>query len=323
VKPKRLLLAALALSPLFLSGCFMDTLLGDMVNQTPRAVIDATPLTGAAPLDVEFDGHYSHDDDGAIAEYHWDFGDPQDRVFSQDAGCVHTYSTAGTYLATLTVVDDEGLSDAQQIAIVVTNPPPVAEATVSNDSPLPGREVVFDASSSYDLGGSITSYEWDFDDGTTASGQIVYHTFIEGGYYSVTLTLTDDDGATAMTRVGVNVQPGSSSCGGDGSTCGGTTSTKPYAVISGMPSCSGGQVGVPIRLDGTASRAGEAANKITSYVWDLGDGTVSTEPTVTHTYTSVERLVIVTLTVTNDLGESSTAYASFAINASGGGSTCD
>jgi len=321
VRAKRLILCALALAPLFLSGCFMDTILGDIVNNAPRAVIDASPLTGPAPLAVSFDGRFSHDDDGTIAEYHWDFGDPHDRAMGRDVNCTHTYTSAGTYLATLTIVDDEGLSDSQQIAIVVTNPAPVAQATVTNPAPQPGREVVFDASASYDLGGgSIVTYHWDFDDGTVGNGEIVTHSYIEGGYYSVTLTLTDDQGATATCRVGMNVQPGSSNCGGDsGGSCGGGSST-PYAVIMGKPSCGGTEVNVPVHFDASASRAGEEASRITGYYWDLGDGTVSTEAVVTHTYTAVQRSVVVTLTVTNDLGETSSAYASFAVKAAA--STC-
>lgn len=313
MKLRRLILCALLVIPLFLSGCFMDTILGDIVNRAPRAVIDAAPESGPAPLTVAFDAHFSHDDDGSIAEYHWDFGDPHDRSFDRETTCAHTYVHAGTYLATLSVVDDEGMGDSQQIAIVVTNAEPIATATVTNSNPLPGREVIFDATGSYDPGGSIVAYHWDFDDGTTADEQIASHTYIEGGYYSVTLTVTDDEGATAVARLGVDVQPGTSDCGDD-SSCG-DGSSAPFAVIMGMPSCGGAEVGAPIHFDGTASRAGDAAGKITSYYWDLGDGTTSTQAAVTHTYTSVNPLVVVTLTVTNDLGESSAAYATFPVKA--------
>ena len=132
---KRLLACLLIAAPLLLTGCLFDTIVSDFVNSTPRAVIDAAPADGAAPLTVTFDAHYSHVGDGAIAEYHWDFGDPEDRTLQRDSTCTHTYGRAGTYLATLTVVDDEGATDSQRIAIVVANPPPVVELFVSNDSP--------------------------------------------------------------------------------------------------------------------------------------------------------------------------------------------
>ncbi len=53
--------------------------------------------------------------------------------------------------------------------------------------------VMFDALSSYDRDGEIVSYEWDFGDGATGTGEIVYHKYCDVGTYDVTLTVTDDD----------------------------------------------------------------------------------------------------------------------------------
>jgi parallel beta-helix repeat protein len=55
------------------------------------------------------------------------------------------------------------------------------------------RLVTFNASASYDRDGTIVSYEWDFDDGTNATGMVVNHTYSELGTYNVLLTVTDDD----------------------------------------------------------------------------------------------------------------------------------
>lgn len=52
----------------------------------------------------------------------------------------------------------------------------------------------FDARSATLPNGSIESYGWDFDDGDTADGRVVNHTFSTPGSYNVTLTLTDQDG---------------------------------------------------------------------------------------------------------------------------------
>ncbi len=56
--------------------------------------------------------------------------------------------------------------------------------------------VMFDGASSYDRDGEIISYDWDFGDGRTGEGEIVYHQYCEEGAYDVTLTVTDDDGLT-------------------------------------------------------------------------------------------------------------------------------
>lgn len=315
---KRLAVCALILCPIFLSGCILDTMFSDFVNQMPRAVIDVDPSEGAAPLAVSFDAHYSHDD-GSIVEYRWDFGDPEDRTSIRQSACEHTYAHAGTYLATLTVVDDQGATDSQRIAVVVTNPPPVAQILASSESPLPGREVFFDGSTSYDPDGTIVSYHWDFGDEITAEGESVRHTFSSGGYHVVTLTLTDDEGATASAHIGINVLPGQSKCA-DETTCGGGD-PDPMAIIEASPnpfSCSGGTVDQPITFDGRSSRAG--VGSIRTYYWDFGDGETAIGQRVTHTFTRTGTFRV-TLTVTDEAGGTDTATANASIGV--GSSTCD
>ncbi len=53
----------------------------------------------------------------------------------------------------------------------------------------------FDAADSTDADGTIESYEWDFGDDTTGTGATVSHVFDAPGTYTVTLTVTDNDGA--------------------------------------------------------------------------------------------------------------------------------
>ena len=68
----------------------------------------------------------------------------------------------------------------------------------------------FNGSGSSDSDGSIASYSWVFGDGSSESGATVSHTYAAGGAYEVTLTVTDDDGATgAQTQtVTVSAAPG-------------------------------------------------------------------------------------------------------------------
>ena len=67
----------------------------------------------------------------------------------------------------------------------------------------------FDGSDSSDADGTISSYEWDFGDGSTDSGAIVSRTYAAGSTYTVTLTVTDDDGATDLESKSVTVSSGS------------------------------------------------------------------------------------------------------------------
>ena len=85
-------------------------------NKAPEAVASATPLQGTAPLLVNFTGSNSIDDD-SIVSYSWIFGDGST---SSAINPEHTYTSAGTYLASLTVTDAEGLTDTTSpIEIVV------------------------------------------------------------------------------------------------------------------------------------------------------------------------------------------------------------
>ena len=60
---------------------------------------------------------------------------------------------------------------------------------------------------STDPDGSIVSWSWDFGDGVTSPDQSPVHTYAAGGTYSVTLTVTDDGGATDTTSQAVTVVP--------------------------------------------------------------------------------------------------------------------
>ncbi len=77
------------------------------VNQPPVAVAVADVTSGKAPLDVVFSGAGSHDPEGSVVTWSWDFGDMTSS--SEMDPPVHTYSEPGTYLVVLRVTDDAGL----------------------------------------------------------------------------------------------------------------------------------------------------------------------------------------------------------------------
>lgn len=88
-----------------------------------------------------------------------------------------------------------------------TNSAPVASFTYS----CTDLSCDFDGTGSSDSDGSITGYSWDFGDGSTNTGSTVSHTYSSGGTYTVTLTVTDDDGATANDAQEVSVSQDSGS----------------------------------------------------------------------------------------------------------------
>ncbi|MDQ3742426.1 MAG: PKD domain-containing protein, partial [Actinomycetota bacterium] len=85
------------------------------------------------------------------------------------------------------------------------NQAPTASIT-STDSVRNFETAAFSGLGSTDADGSIASYEWDFGDGTTASGASAQHAYDWAGTYVVRLIVTDDDGAAATTTRTVTVR---------------------------------------------------------------------------------------------------------------------
>jgi glucose/arabinose dehydrogenase/PKD repeat protein len=96
-------------------------------NEPPVASMSASPLSGAPPLTVDFDGSASVDPDaGDTLTYFWDFGDGNPVLETSSATTSHTYTSAGTYIATLRVRDDSfAFSGPDSVVIQPGNTPPM------------------------------------------------------------------------------------------------------------------------------------------------------------------------------------------------------
>ncbi len=173
------------------------------VNAEPVARATATQTSGS--LTVAFDGGASSDPDGSIASYSWNFGNGKT---GSGARVSHTYTAAGTYAATLTVKDNEGATNQIPVPVTVSvaNKPPAASATATQAAG--SLEVRFDASASKDPDGSIASYAWNFGDNTSGSGVSPSHTYAKAGQYNVSLTVTDNAGASTAFSLQVAVSAG-------------------------------------------------------------------------------------------------------------------
>lgn len=108
-----------------------------------------------------------------------------------------------------------------------TNNPPVASYSFTTLD----LTADFDGSSSSDSDGTISTWSWDFGDGITGNGSIVSHTYAASGDYNVTLTVSDNDGATGFTSQVVSV-----------ASSGGTSSTMHVqSIVTGTESAGSGQ----------------------------------------------------------------------------------
>jgi len=101
-------------------------------------------------------------------------------------------------------IDDEIAVKAEKIGfnpdleIIKVNQPPIAYFTFNPENPIVNHPVTFNARSSYDIYGNITTYMWNFSDEniTTTNSPVITHSYTSASTYNVTLTVTDDDGLT-------------------------------------------------------------------------------------------------------------------------------
>lgn len=161
-------------------------------------VIDDTDPT--AGMTKQFDASASRDSDGRIEEFRWNFGDGT-QAFGQTVS--HTFSRSGRFSVRLTVADDRG-AVADVTRTILINASPVAVFTFEED-PNDSLRFTFDGSGSSDSDGTISRFRWDFGDGSPEEeGSSVAHTYAIPGAFTVTLTVTDDLGASGSASQTLN-----------------------------------------------------------------------------------------------------------------------
>jgi PKD repeat protein len=153
----------------------------------------------------------SSDADGSIASRSWTFesGTPAQ---SSEANPTVSFAAAGTYTVTLSVTDNEGASDSFEREVTVSatpaNQPPVADFDVECNA----LDCSFTSTSS-DPDGTIATYAWNFGEpaspNNTSTEQNPTHTYSATAVtdFTVTLTVTDDDGAQQTTTQTFTVTP--------------------------------------------------------------------------------------------------------------------
>jgi PKD repeat protein len=223
-----------------------------------------------------FDASTSADTGGNITGYSWNFGDGSPAVTG--ATPTHVFPTAATYSVTLTVTDNTGSTDgvSHNIAANFGTGNPVAKFT----SHCTGLSCAFDATTSSDIGGNITSYSWNFGDGTpvvVTSTPTTVHVYATSNFYAPSLTVTDN-------TTSVN-----------------TVSNFVFPIPAGPLQAAFTSNCVGLNCSFNAGTSTDTAGTIKNYTWNWGDGSPvysTISPTTVHGFVSTGNYVV-TLTVTD------------------------
>ena len=140
-----------------------------------------------------------------------------------------------------------------------STPPPTAAITTT----VAGSTVSVNGSGSSASVGTIASYSWQFGDGTTATGVTASHTYLAGGTFTITLTVTDSGGLTGSATAPVTV-----------------------AVANQPPVASFTSTVTNLSVAFNASASSDPDGSITAYAWSFGDGGTGTGATPNHNYTT-------------------------------------
>ena len=168
----------------------------------------------------------------------------------------------------------------------VFNNPPVAKATADVTRGIVPLKVRFDSSRSTDSGGYIVSRLWDFGDGATATEITPTHVYNEAGQFSVTLTVTDNQGATD-TDSSITI----------------FATQAPVAIIQ-ADNYTAEFAPATISFDGSQSY--DPDGSVAGYLWSFGDGATASAAKVQHTFSRPGNFRV-RLTVTDNFGVKSYA----------------
>jgi PKD repeat protein len=173
-------------------------------NRAPIALFTADNVDTTAA----FNATISTDPDGTITSYAWNFGEPGSSNTASGITPTHVYASTGSFVVTLTVRDDGGLTAVSTQTVVISRLPNVNPIIRSITAATNALLVNFSTVST-DNDGTITKYAWNFGEPTsasnTATGITTAHGYKFAGNYTVTLTVTDDRGGSSSRQTVVTV----------------------------------------------------------------------------------------------------------------------
>lgn len=245
----------------------LGILLSSLSVLAQDVTFEASVQSGCAPLIVSF----TDNTDGANI-WEWKFGNGNSTALTVNTPVSAVYTEPGIYTVTLIV----NSQDSAQIDIEVFENP-VASFTTDVNSSCPPFNVGFEDQTTSQ--GEVVSWFWNFGDGSISQEENPLHLFENTGTYNISLNVTDTNGCFHDTTISDFIEVLSS----------------PVANFS-----ADNQVACAPPLDVNFSNL-STGNGTLTYEWLLGDGSTSSNPNPSNTYTE-ERRYDVTLIVNDDSG---------------------
>jgi len=237
-----------------------------------QAIFNATPSEWNAPVNVTFVDN-SLGEAGNVSRV-WTFGDGT--TGSGQTPPTHIYNSQGTYVVNLTIDNGFGATSTTNRTVIVHEP---LNASFTANPPagnLPLPVQFNDTSTGY----NITSWSWNFGDGTTSIVRNPTHTYQSSGNFTVTLSVSNQETKTTTRTV---------------------TVISPLRAGFSAATSGGGGLDAPRAVQFTDTSIGSP----TSWSWNFGDGTaVVTTQNPIHTFTSAGTYTV-TLTISNQDGSDS------------------
>jgi len=275
MRKERMILVTIIIVLFLMFGTFMVTIANSKNDKKDLiAIFYYTPDNPYTNDLISFNDE-SISSHGPVKSWLWGFGDGNT---STEQNPTHSYAENTTYNVSLEVTAAHGLSNDTFQHIVILNRNPISNFSYSPDNPTDLQTVNF-TDLSNDTDGNITSWYWMFGDENTSTIQNPSHQYSDNGTFTVTLNVTDNDNATNETSQQISI-----------------LNVGPTSNFNYTPSIP--MVNETVQFNDTST---DPDGNITSWLWDFGDETNSTDPNPTHQYAD-NGTYTVTLTVTDDDG---------------------
>lgn len=173
------------------------------LSGTPTAEFSVSGSEGEAPFTLVFNAENSRDPRGQSLTFKWDFADGSS---AEGVSVSHTFENPGIYDVSLTVSNEVG---AESVAIksIKSLGMPTAQLTANTDIGPAPLTLALTAEGSIDTDGGLIEYLWNFGNGQTSNLQETQAYYSAAGIYTVTLTVTDDEGRTQKASHQLTVLP--------------------------------------------------------------------------------------------------------------------